>query len=297
MKIIKFSGLLGIILICIEVMWTFESSFSTVITNIACLVIGFILPKLYNSTQDFLDTTEWKISQRKLLRGNLIKDDTIIRISFAYLYRIKSGNKYLLVKNERGTGKYQPVGGVYQFDDTEKLTLKSLFQIKDDDKIPIDKSSKNDYRLRIESKYLRKFLKHFDMTVKREQIEDLSREFREEMIEKNIVQWNKISYRYCGRHITDLKFGEHFQIYEILLSDIVELLPTQKQERDLKVLELKQSEQYRFATAEEITSFGINTISGCLRDEIANHTVKILEENEGKLIKDVKTQDVYTVDL
>ena len=70
MKIIKFSGLLGIILICIEVMWTFESSFSTVITNIACLVIGFILPKLYNSTQDFLDTTEWKISQRKI-RKNL----------------------------------------------------------------------------------------------------------------------------------------------------------------------------------------------------------------------------------
>lgn len=68
--------------------------------------------------QDLSDTTDWKTSQRKLKRGGFIKDDTLIRISFAYLYRIKVGDKYMLVQNSRNTKKYQPVGGVYKLLDS-----------------------------------------------------------------------------------------------------------------------------------------------------------------------------------
>lgn len=297
MKLKKCGIYLFIVLCCILTIYFFETNFWPVGTNIACLILGLVLPKLGNSIEDICDTTNWKTSQRKLLRGKLINDNTFIRISFAYLYRIKSGNKYLLVKNERGTGKYQPVGGVYQFDEDERLNLQRLFQIIDDNKIPIDESSRNDYRLRMENKYLRKFIKYFDKHKKRENIEDLSREFREELIEKGIVNWDEISYRYCGRHITDLKFGEHFQIYEILLADIVELLPTESQRNDLKSLEEKSSEQYRFATAEEISSFGVNTALGQFKDEIANHTVKILEENQCKLSKEMNDSKVHTIKL
>ena len=125
----------------------------------------------------------------------------------------------------------------------------------------------------------------------------MSREFREELIEKGIVNWDEITYRYCGRHITDLQFGEHFQIYEILLADIVELLPTESQRNDLKLLEEKYSDQYRFATAKEISSFGVNTDLGQFKDEIANHTVKILEENQCKLSKEMNVSKVYTIKL
>ena len=297
MKIRKFCLFLLVVLICIVIMYIFDTNAWPVGTNLTCLFLGWFLPKFVISIQDFCDTTSWKTSQRKLLRGKLINDNTVIRISFAYLYRIKSGNRYLLVKNERGTGKYQPVGGVYQFDEDERLNLKRLFKIMDDDKIIIDESSRNDYRLRLENKYLRKFLRYFDTEKKRENIEDLSREFREELIEKEIVKCEKISYRYCGRHITDLQFGAHFQTYEILLADIVELLPTEAQRKDLKLLEEKSSDQYRFATAEEISSFGVNVASNQFKDEIANHTVKILEENESKLIKEMNDNIVYTVDL
>ena len=178
-----------------------------------------------------------------------------------------------------------------------KMKDKRLFKIMDDDKIIIDESSRNDYRLRLENKYLRKFLRYFDTEKKRENIEDLTREFREELIEKGIINWEEISYRYCGRHITDLKFGEHFQTYEILLADIVELLPTESQRNDLKSLEEKPSDQYRFATAEEISSFGVNTALGQFKDEIANHTVKILEENQCKLSKAMNDSKVYTIKL
>lgn len=266
-------------------------------SSISGLMLGFSLPSLWKSIQDLTDTTEWKTSQRKLKRGDFIKDDTIIRISFAYLYRIKIGDKYLLVKNERGTGKDQPVGGVYKLFGNEKIELKNRYKVKDDNKISIDESSRNDYRLRIENRYLRKFVKRFDCKADRERIDNLSREFREELIDKNIVNWNHISYRYCGRHITELHWGKHFQCYELLLADIVELLPTPEQEQDLRNLQNQHSENYRFVTAEEISSLGVNTNSGDLRETIADHSAKILQENEGMLISNSNVGKIYDCEL
>jgi serine/threonine protein kinase len=228
---------------------------------------------------------------------NEIKDQTIVRISFAYLYRIKIGNKYLLIKNDRGTGKYQPVGGVYKILGNEKLNLKNLYKVMDDDKIPIDESSRDDYRLRMENKYLRKFVRRFDKTNEREQIHNLRREFKEELIEKGIVDWNRISYRYCGRHISELRFGEHFQCYELLLADIVELLPTPEQEADLKRLLSQQSDTYYFATVDEIKALGINTDKGDLREIIADHSNKITQEAEGGLLMLPDVGKTYAVSL
>ena len=63
----------------------------------------------------------------------------------------------------------------------------------DDDKIPIDGSSKDDYRFRMESKYLRRFVKRFNWKKdEREHIENLVREFREELIETGILDWKQI---------------------------------------------------------------------------------------------------------
>lgn len=297
MKIVKSAFMFIISLFFIATMVIFEIKSWPAGSSIAGLLLGFSLPALFHSIQDVLDTTDWKMSQRKLKRGGFISDNTIIRISFAYLYRIKIGDKYLLVKNERGTGKYQPVGGVYKFEEDEKIELKNRFQVKDDNKISIDESSRNDYRLRMENKYLRKFISHFDKKANRENVDNLSREFREELIEKNIINWNEISYRFCGRHMTSLHFGEHFQIYEILLADVVELLPTVEQMEDLKMLLNKSSDKYRLATAEEITSLGVNTATGQLREEIADHTRRILQENEGELIKTLDVGKIYTVNI
>lgn len=297
MKFVKSAIMFIISLFLIATMAIFEINSWPVGSSIAGLLLGFSLQVLFHSIQDVLDTTDWKMSQRKLKRGGFITDNTIIRISFAYLYRIKIGNKYLLVKNERGTGKYQPVGGVYKFEEDEKIELKNRFQVKDDNKISIDESSRNDYRLRMENKYLRKFISHFDKKANRENVNNLSREFREELIEKDIINWNKISYRFCGRHMTSIYFGEHFQIYEILLADVVELLPTVEQTEDLRMLLNKSSDKYRLATAEEITSLGVNTSTGQLTEEIADHTRKILQENEGELLKTSGVGKIYTVDI
>lgn len=297
MKIAKAIILAILSLVAFAVIVLFEINGWPVGSSIAGIAVGFLLPELFKSFQDLLDTTNWKVSQRKLKRGGFIKDNTIVRISFAYLYRIKVGNKYLLVKNERGTGKYQPVGGVYKLFGNEKLELKNIYQVKDDDKISIDESSRDDYRLRLENKYLRKFVKRFDRVSEREQIYNLSREFREELVETGIVDWKQITYRVCGRHMTELRFGDHFQCYELLLADVVELLPTYEQQSCLEEMVSQHSDMYRFATAEEITSLGINVQNGDLRETVADHTSKIIQENEGQLMKISDVGKTYTVNL
>lgn len=297
MKVIKFIGLLGLLIVMTGIIVIFEIKELPVGSSIAGIVIGVVLPALYATAQTLFDTTDWKVSQRKLMRGGFLQKDTIVRVSFAYLYRIKSGNKYLLIRNARGTGKFQPIGGVYKLFGNEKTKLKNLYQVIDDDKISIDESSKNDYRLRLANQHLRHFVKRFDKTSERERFSDLSREFKEEMVETGIVNWDQITYRVCGRHITNLEYGKHFQIYELLLADIVELIPTKEQERDLELLMDIQSEDYIFVTHEEIEALGINIGKGDLRETIADHSNKIIQESEATLIHVPEYGKTYTVEL
>lgn len=297
MKIFKSVFLSIILIFCIVVIFIFELNSWPVGSSIAGIIIGSFSPSLYKSIQDLFDTTNWKKSQRKLKRGGLINNSSIVRISFAYLYRIKVDDKYLLVKNERGTEKYQPVGGVYKLKGGERLELKKRFHVMDDNKVPIDESSRNDYRLRMENRYLRKFVKRFNRKAEREKIDDLSREFKEELIEKGIVNWCQITYRFCGRHMTDLRYGEHFQIYELLLADVVELIPSKEQENDLRILMTRQSDKYYFASAEEIMSLGINPATGKLKEIIGDHAIKTIQETEGNLVKIPGVNNIYTVYL
>lgn len=297
-KVVKFLSLGALLLL----LFVFEYVFEVLSVPLGPFVVGSavgpLLGVLKRSWEDLFDAVDWKSSQRKLERGKIIRADTLVRISFAYLFRIKVGNKYLLVKNARGTGKYQPVGGVYKFCGAEKEALWNLFQIIDDDKIGIDDSSRDDYRLRLRNRDLREFVKRFDDSADRENVTDLSREFKEELAYGPVAGWDRIKYRVCGRHITELRFSEHFQIYELLLADVVELLPTKKQEDDLhSLVESCASGKYRWATAEEILSLGTNVASGDLGANIAEHSKKVLQEAQDQLVQIRGTGSQYAVDL
>ena len=73
------------------------------------------------------------------------------------------------------------------------------------------------------------------------------------------------------------------------------MLPTPEQENDLINMMKQPSESYCFATADEIISLGIDTNRGNLRETIADHTAKIIQENEGKLIKNKDVEKIYSV--
>ena len=256
--------------------------------NTLCgILLGLTLPKFFASIQDILDTTTWKTSQRKLGRGKFINNNTPIRISFAYLFRIVVDGKYFLVKNSRGTGKFQPVGGVYQMNDAEALYLRQKFHVEQDTKIPMNRFSKGDYRLRIKNRQLRKFVKRFDQTTDRETVQNLRREFREELISTGLLRdpvFGTLTYMYCGRHFAGPSFSDHFQCYELLMADIVELELTAAQEERFRELMQTQSERYCFASSDEIQSLGVQPGSTDLRETIGDHAKKILLENADDLI-------------
>ncbi len=89
------------------------------------LIAGLSIPYLIPGIIDLTDNENWKSSQRKLQRAGILQKDTMIRISFAYLFRIKVDGKYFLVQNTR-TKKYQPAGGAYKFTKEEAEYLRDI---------------------------------------------------------------------------------------------------------------------------------------------------------------------------
>lgn len=255
------------------------------------------IPYFLSNMKDLSDNKSWKNSQRKLTKAGLIHKDTKIRISFAYLFRIKVDGKYFLVKNVR-TKKYQPVGGAYKLDPKEAQYLSEKIPVEDDDRIPIDTTTRGDYRLYVKNKDLRRFIKRFDKTPYRENINNLSREFIEELFTTNILDkdtFGDLTYKYCGRHITDVEYGDFFECYELLLADIIEVRLTHKQEELFRKLMDKTDNQYIFATFNEIKTGGVKHGTSDLKDNIANHAPKILSENSDILINKSRYKNVITI--
>lgn len=138
-----------------------------VVPMIRGLIAGVLIQYLITSIIDLLDNEDWKSSQRKLQRAGILQKDTVIRISFAYLFRIKVDDQYFLVENSR-TKKYQPVGGVYKFKKEEADYLRDNIAVENDNRIPVDKITKCEYRLLIKNEHLRKFIRRFNKTPYRE---------------------------------------------------------------------------------------------------------------------------------
>ena len=261
------------------------------------IIIAYTIQWCVTAFVDCTDNSTWKEQLRMFRRKQIINKDDPIRISFAYLFRIKVDGKYLLVQNGRGTGKYQPVGGAYKTTEKEKTFLKEKFFLSEDDKIPVDASSKNDYRMFVPAYKLKGFIKRFDKTLDRELVKNLKREFREELITTGILDFAKIRYRYCGRHLTNIEFSRHFRCYELLLADVVELLPTREQEDKLRQLMTIESNDYYFATKDEIEHCGIVEGTDKLKEVIADHSFKVLEETEQYLKRRRKDKGIYKVEL
>lgn len=254
--------------------------------------------ELYSEIKVFFGQDDWKKKQKELEGRRLLNEDTRVRISFAYLFRIKIDDKYFLVPNTR-TGKYQPVGGAYKFSEIEANYLNENIIFEYDEYIIVDDVTKKDYRLFIKNKKLKEFIKRFDKTPHRENINDLSREFKEEVFSSGILNkqdFGDLSYKYCGRHMTSI-VETVFHPFEILLADIVEVRLTPHQEKLFKLLMEQDSDKYKFATAKEIKAEGIKVGTQDLSASIANHTVKILSETSDKLKGKKKYKSIITVSL
>ena len=285
-----------VILIYLEV--NSEITMTVILIYLATLILEYSTGSLFSNILSLSEGNNWKTSQRKLVKEGKLQPDTKVRISFAYLFRIKIDNYYFLIQNNRSK-KYQPVGGAYKFSEKERDYLSDTFSLEDDDRIPVDEITKLDYRLFVKNKDLRNFFKRFNKTTQRENIEDLSREFIEEIFNSSVLNqsdFGTLTYKYCGRHITQIE-DTVFWPFEILLADIIEIRLTAKQETLFRDLMKKECEKYIFATSKDIKHLGVKIGTHQLRDSIANHTHKILTEKSDVLVDKNKYKKTISIHL
>ena len=85
------------------------------------LIVAFIT---FLASTIFHNRLRLKISYQSLIRWN-----KNVRLSCAYLFRIRYNNKYLLIRGNR-IDQYQPIGGVYKYYDSFN-GLKENLELKD----------------------------------------------------------------------------------------------------------------------------------------------------------------------
>lgn len=285
-EIIKFIVLLIFILLLLGVLIVGELYGVPVCPTISGIMLGLLIPLFVNSFIElFFEKQNWKLSERRFRVAKAIKKEDSIRISFAYLYRIELDGKYLLVKNSRGTGKYQPVGGVYKYYDEEESYLKSNYHIEPDSNIQSDDTSKRDYRFKIKDKYLRKFVKHFiEEDKNRENEDNVSREFIEEVLngyKSDLNDFGIFTYYFRNRFI-DFAYSSIYECYELVLADIYEVKLNESQEKILRNIIKERKNNYVLASVEDIKNQGIRISKTQNEDIISNHSWKILPSSIGK---------------
>jgi len=194
-----------------------------------------------------------------------------VRFSMSYLIKIKipDSSKYLLVRGHRIPDQFQPVGGVYNkyngFSEFEQWGYKEDSSSKG---IKSDSISRNDLRFRTKGKHTLDVIKWFESRKNRETT--YHREFAEELINDNgfdssIFSPQNLQFREVQRVMKVFNYSTFHSCYEVLIYDIVELIPTPEQgeelkkflneprsrENDLMVVDISEIEQLRIMENEE----------------------------------------------
>ncbi|MEV6479374.1 hypothetical protein [Streptomyces sp. NPDC051576] len=197
-----------------------------------------------------------------------------VRVSAAYLFRIKIDGKYLLVKGSRFP-HYQPVGGVFKVSPKGQAFLSGI-DVQDDDLIPIDQTSEADLRIRLRGANLSKFYAWFDNRTGRE--DSPWREFHEELLATSILPpapFPYIFHEYQGRIVDKIRFSPHADSQEVIIAEIYELLPTGEQDAALRSTFGVQQDGFGWFSSDAIKRRGV--LPGVPNvTPIAEHARKIL---------------------
>lgn len=208
-----------------------------------------------------------------------------IRFSISYLFRIKIPNTdfYLLVFNRRIENQLQPVGGVYKRYGDDKLFEKWDFH--PDNKrngLGTDEISSSDLRFKVKGKNVIDVIKWFEEGKEREISGE--REFFEELLETNILDKNifsKIKYKHIKRVSKNLNWSKYHSCFEVLIYDILELLPNVEQANFLKRFnqrEFNKEKGFAIAEFEDIQQLRFMENNKQLA-RIGEHTKLIINQN------------------
>lgn len=245
--------------------------------------LGFMLKQIFTKSVSAL--WEHKGFMRlyfKTLFGSYRKKE--IRFSLSYLIRIRipDTNRYLLVLNRRIENQLQPVGGVYKRYGDDRLFESWGYRPDSAEKgLGTDEISEKDLRFRIIGKNVIQAIKWFEEGKEREV--SIDREFFEELIQPGILDPNTfdhIRYRHLKRHSKNLVWSDYHQCYEVLIYDVFELLPSEKQANALT--ELDQRPKGLAKGFETVECSQIEQLRYCLEGrqlaKIGQHTKLIINQ-------------------
>lgn len=211
------------------------------------VAIGFAIPLIDTV---FVHARFLKISWYSLRTWN-----KRVRISASYLYRIRVDGDYLLVRGKR-FDQYQPVGGVYKAHASSSGTRNDL-NVLDDDLLVPDEVSEGDLRVRVPGRKLLSFVRWFEEERGRET--DGWREFYEELVATGILPqeaFRVIKYDRVTRRYNPLRYSQWAQSQELLIADILELLPTDDQLAELRKLKDHPDSRILWASESQIRRLG-----------------------------------------
>lgn len=130
-------------------------------------------------------------------------------------------------------------------------------KILDDDLLTPDAVSNGDLRVRVPGKKLVPFIRWFESEAGRET--DGWREFYEELIAPGILSseaFRYVKYDRIERLYRPMKFSPWAKSQEILIADILELLPTSEQIVQLQALKTRSDLPILWASEEQIRRMG-----------------------------------------
>jgi SMODS-associated NUDIX domain len=198
----------------------------------------------------------WPYVKLFLAANRPSRRNAYVRVSISYLYRIRIGSEYLLIRSSRIPDQFQPVGGVFKRL-PEALTRLNELGVLDDHAMPIDSSSEYDLRVRVRGKNLVDLLRWYESGEGRET--ETWREFYEEMLRPGVVPLEVFPYlltRYIGRYSTGIRWSDHFQCLEYLLAEIVEPELTGPQRQCLETIKGQQTANLLWASEPLIRAAG-----------------------------------------
>lgn len=117
-----------------------------------------ILVSVVTAILGWLGKGAWANRRRLMLCGlTRINPDEMVRISAAYLFRIRIGGKFLLIRGNRIRDQYQPVGGVFQYFAGAEPGFREM-GCNPDDRMKSSSSDPRDLRVILPRKNVLKFL-------------------------------------------------------------------------------------------------------------------------------------------
>jgi len=179
----------------------------------------------------------------------------LVRVSASYLFRIKLGDKYLLVRGRR-FAQYQPVGGVFKISPDARGLLNQIRAL-DDDLVPIDEVSQDDLRIRLPAMNLVRFVRWFESGMSRET--SPWREFCEELVRPGLLPadlFPYIQHNFIRRMIGPIHYSARAQSLEIFIADIHELIPNAEQQAVLRELMASGNPDVVATTEDQIRRLG-----------------------------------------